>query len=487
MTEGAPIDLRGRSSRPNVLFFFADQLRRDMLGVYGGRYIETPHLDAFATRGMVCDNAIANCPVCTPYRGMLMTGRYPTHSGVLVNFIEASPAQNPNCLANVFARAGYATGFIGKWHLDAGMLKGNGLIEPDREAHARLVEETGDNTEFTPPGPKRLGFEHWQAYNFHSDFNDYWFYEDQPVKQHAEGFETDVQVDQAIAFMEQRSRSGVPFLLTVAPHPPHPPFNPEHVPEGYLEKVPDTIAWAPNVPKDNPRGTLEMRCYLAMVKHLDDAFGRLVDYLDRTHLFENTIIVFTSDHGEMHGSHGRENKMVPYTESLDVPLIYTWPGHIPAGEHFPGVFSTHDHFPTLCGLSGLAIPDEGDGTDQSGGLTGRGTTGPDAALIMNYTSDWNFFQSMTKWPEWRGVRTRRHTYFRWLGGQEELYDNERDPYQMTNLAGSPEEEATQEQLRRSLTELLAQAHDDFPPGTAYAEWFNRDRQLLRTGLGPVPR
>jgi len=469
------------------LFFFADQLRRDMLGVNGGHYVETPHIDAFAARGTNCVNAIANCPVCTPYRGMLMTGRYATHSGVLVNFVETSPVQNPNCLANVFARAGYDTGFIGKWHLDVGMLKGNGLTAPDREAHERLIAETGDNAEYTPPGPKRLGFKHWQAFNFHAAFNEYWYYEDEPIKLEVNGFETDVEVDQAIEFMENRRPSSAPFFLTVAPHPPHPPFDRKHVPENYLERISEDIPWAPNVPVDNPRKVLEMRCYLAMVKHLDDAFGRLIEYMDRTHLLENTIVVFTSDHGEMHGSHGRLNKMVPYAESLDVPLIYAWPDHIAAGARHDSVFSAHDHFATLCGLCGLDIPQECDGTDRSGGLLGQSASGPEAALIMNYTSDWNFFQTMTKWPEWRGVRTQRFTYFRWISGEEELYDNSSDPYQMTDLVDDPGSAETLERLRGQLRELLAQAHDEFPPGTAYAEWFNRDRQPLRTGLGPVPQ
>jgi arylsulfatase A-like enzyme len=115
--------------------------------------------------------------------------------------------------------------------------------------------------------------------------------------------------------MEKCRNSGRPFLLSVAPHPPHPPFDPGFIPEGYLEKNPETIQWPPNVPADkNPRTLMEMRYYLAMAKNVDDNLGRLMDYLDVSGLPADTIVVFTADHGEMNGSHGRLNKMVPYAE-----------------------------------------------------------------------------------------------------------------------------------------------------------------------------
>ena len=145
--------------RPNVLLIFDDQLRADVLGVYGGRNITTPHLDRLASQGVTFTNAISSCPLCTPYRGMLHTGRYPTHSGILLNFVEASAVQNPNCLAKVFHRAGYDTGFIGKWHLSAGWLKQEGKYDKNPDAVA-AYRKINPETEFVPPGPERLGYEH---------------------------------------------------------------------------------------------------------------------------------------------------------------------------------------------------------------------------------------------------------------------------------------------------------------------------------------
>ncbi len=116
-------------NRPNVIFIFADQLRADICGVYGGRNIETPHIDRLAREGVTFEHGLSTCPLCTPYRGMLMTGRYPTHSGLVLTWLDASPEQNPQCLGNVFAAAGYETGFIGKWHLTAGHLREAGKVQ----------------------------------------------------------------------------------------------------------------------------------------------------------------------------------------------------------------------------------------------------------------------------------------------------------------------------------------------------------------------
>jgi arylsulfatase A-like enzyme len=208
-----------------------------------------------------------------------------------------------------------------------------------------------------PPGATRLGYRHWQAYNFHMDFNGYWYYEDQPTKLYSGRYETDTETDQAIAYMEGCRQERRPFLLTVAPHPPHPWFQPGEVPAGYLDGVPQDIPWPPNVPLDgNPRSLLEVRCYLAMVKNLDDNVGRLLDYLDGSGLASSTIVVLTSDHGEMHGSHGRVNKLVPYAEAIDVPCIMRWPRWIPPGTRVDALQTPMDHLPTLCRLAGLRVP-----------------------------------------------------------------------------------------------------------------------------------
>jgi arylsulfatase A-like enzyme len=474
----------GPPRRPNVLFIFDDQLRADVCGVYGGRYITTPNIDRLAGEGVVFTNSVSSCPLCTPFRGMVQTGRYPTHSGIVMNFLEASHAQNPNCLADVFAAAGYRTGFIGKWHLSSGWHHEEGIYGADPGAIA-AYQSANPETEFVAPGPGRLGYQHWQAYNFHLDYKNYYFYEDEPRKLYAGTWETDTEFGQAIAYMETCRQARQPFLLTVAPHPPHPPYSTNLVPDGYMDLVLDSHLASPNIP-DGYGNDVETQCYLAMTKNVDTNLGRVLAYLDQSGLAQDTIVVFTSDHGEMFGSHGRFGKMVPYAEAMNIPLVMRWPHRIGAGLRVDALHTPMDHLPTLCGLAGLAIPREIDGADLSQVVLGDGKDGREEVLIGNYSSSADYFQTGTDFPEWRGVKTKQHTYFRWLAGKEELYDNLEDPYQMHDLAADGSRREVQARLRGRLAELLGAAHDDFAPGTAYGEWYDKERNLVRTGFGPVP-
>lgn len=473
--------------RPNILIIFDDQLRRDALGVFGGGFnFTTPNMDRLSSEGTNLRNNISTCPLCTPFRGMLQTGRYPTHSGVIFNFVQVSPKQNPHCLANVFGKAGYDTGYIGKWHLANGYRVGDGLYKSHPEAE-KEYRKKHPNSEFVPPGPERLGYQFWQAYNFHMAFKNYWYYEDKPKKIYSHKYETDTEFDQAIAYMEKHKNSTNPFLLTVAPHPPHAPFS--EYPKGYLEKVvpPDQIKWDPNVPEDdNPRSVEDVRGYYAMIKNLDDNIGRLLKYMDHSGLAENTIVILTGDHGEMNGSHGRTQKMVPYREAINTPFIIRWPGKIPKSRFIDALHTPMDIFPTLCGLTNVNIPEEVDGIDMSQVILGKDYAKRDDVLLMNYSSHWDFLQTGTLWPEWRGVFTGRHTYIKWLTGEEELYDNSLDPYQLDNVINDQDYFEDVQALRYRLKVLLREADDDFRPGNEYDTWFTKDRRLKRTGLGPVP-
>jgi arylsulfatase A-like enzyme len=489
---GAPVK---PAERPNVIFLLIDQVRADAIGAYGGaKNISTPNIDRLAKQGVVFTNAISAAPLCTPYRGMLMTGRYPTHTGLVLNWVEANPKERS--IAHAFGDAGYDTGFLGKWHLAAGFKKFDGDSVATAEDRARLkvhraaYRKRNLETEFVPPGPARLGFQHWEAYNFHVAFNEYYFYRDTKDRVREEGYETDVLIDQAIAFMKKRETSGKPFFLTVAPHPPHPPFRTKWCPQGYLKQIPKRLHWSPNVPEDHPmrRNQIAARCYYAMIKNADDNVGRLLDYLDKSKLGKNTIVVLTSDHGTMLGSHGRRNKMVPYAEAIDIPLIMRWPGRIPAGHRDDSVFTAMDHLPTLCKLAGVRPSDGVDGKDRSAAALGTAESASDEGeMIMNYVSHWDYFDTGTKWPEWRGVRTKRYTYAKWLKGGEELYDNKVDPYQMRNLVDEADSASILARLRKRLKALMAEAHDEFLPGTAYADWYDDARVLTHTALGPVKR
>ena len=296
---------------------------------------------------------------------------------------------------------------------------------------------------------------------------------------------SDTQTDQAIEFMRAREDRARPFFLMVSPHPPHPPWTPEEAPPGYLERIREDLRISANVPKDFPLDRQGFRCYLAMAKNVDDNLGRIMSYLDASGFAEDTIVIFTSDHGEMFGSHGRLDKMVPYAEALDVPLLVRWPGHIPAGMRSKALFTPLDFFPTLTSLCGVKAPEALVGEDLSAVALEGAPSKRRAALTANYSAHWDYFRTGTPWPEWRGVRTETHTYARWLDGREELYDNVADPYQFRDLAGCDNVEESLIPFRRELDRLLEEANDDFPPGTAYSSWFGEGRELVRTARGPV--
>ncbi len=470
------------AKRPNIVFVFDDQFRQDM-----NKFIPTPNVDRLGREGITFPNMLSTTPLCTPFRGMLMTGRRPTHSGIVMNFVEANPRQNPDCLANMFDRGGYNTAFIGKWHLAAGYRVGDGLFKSQPRLEA-AYRKSHPNSEYVPPGPERLGFKFWQAYNFHADYHHYWYYEDQPKKIYSEKYETECNIDQTIDYIKKHKDDEKPFMVVVAPHPPHPPWTPQSPPKGYLDKIPPAseLYHPPNIPKNNPMKPEWLRSYLAMAKNFDDNLGRLMDYLDHSGAGDNTILVFTSDHGTQAGSHGRVNKMVPYTESTNVPLKMRWPGKIPAGVVSDALFTPIDFLPTLCGFAGIKPPSMADGQDLSEVALGQGRSYREAVLMSNFTSHWDFFQTETHWPEWRGVHTKRYTYAKWLAGKEELYDNLEDPFQMHNLAKEQSARETLLEMRWRTKELMVDAHDVFLNGRQYSTWYNDQRLLLKTALGPVP-
>src|SRR5437868_5471023 len=211
-SSGASLAAAQQSPKPNVLFFFPDQVRLCETGYNGGKNTPTPNIDRFASQGMQFRNALSTCPLCTPYRAMLQTGRWPTLSGGVMNWINL-PSTGQS-IGEVFARGGYDTAYIGKWHLAAGARAGS--LDRDKPAHA------GPEPEFVPPGPARMGYQYWAAYNFHSNFNKAFYYRDTPERLFMPRFETDSETDFAIDYMKSRAGSGRPFFLTVAPHPPHP-------------------------------------------------------------------------------------------------------------------------------------------------------------------------------------------------------------------------------------------------------------------------
>ncbi len=203
----------------------------------------------------------------------------------------------------------------------------------------------------------------------------------------------------------------------------------------------------------------ELAGYRAHITALDELLGRLLDRLDELGLAGDTLVVFTSDHGDMLHSQGRTRKQQPWEESISVPLVFRGPG-VPRGRVADGLIGVVDLLPTVLGLGGLAIPDSVQGRDLSGLVRGQGP-GRDAVVIMDIcTGDEGFRQGVR---EWRGLRTARHTYARNIDRPWVLYDNEADPFQLRNLAADPAHAELREELDRRLAAELAGTGDAFRP------------------------
>ena len=421
-------------TRPNLLFVFADQMRAcdRQQGI-----VQTPNLDRLANEGAQFLNTFANCPVCTPSRATLLTGLMPARHRVITNDLPL-PTEVP-AIGDFLSKAGYRTGYIGKWHLD-GVPRGK----------------------FTPPGPRRHGFSHWAAYNCSHDYAHPKYFRDTPDLIETEGYEPVVQTDLALEFIQ--APGDAPFALFLSWGPPHDPY--AVVPDEFRALYSaESIPLRPNVaPCDNPLAK-PLDCkqtianYYAAITALDGQFGRLLAALDDAGIADNTIVIFTSDHGDMLWSHGYMKKQWPYDEAIRVPFMIRWPGQIAAGARPNVLLSLCDLVPSLLGLLEITPDTAFDGIDLSPVMLGITDSGPEAVLLTEMApADEALHQGI---EAWRGLCTDRYTYARlWNGRPWLLFDNEIDPYQRTNLVNHAGPVELQNQLDKLLSAMLGRVGDE---------------------------
>ena len=460
--------------RPNIVFVFGDQLRAQALGCYGNDFVPTPNLDAMAAGGTVFDHALSPWPVCSPYRAMLMTGRYPMVNGTVIN--DVGMRGDLPTIARVLRDGGYRTGYIGKWHLE------------------------WTRRPFVPPD-RRMGFYYWAGHNVsHRQYLGGFYCSGSGEHVPFTGYEPEVQTNLAIDYI--RSNAGHPFCLFLSWGPPHDPYN--TVPQAYKDRIdPTKIKLRPNTSErailddllahDQPdEGTAARRkngravydfdervieeClhgYYAHTIALDDCMGRIRKALRDSGQADNTILVFTSDHGDMLGAHRMASKQSPLEESLRIPLLIERPGTIPAGRRCDSLIGPMDLMPTLLKLAGLDCP-QVDGRSQAAALMGQAAGPHDAMLIMKMLPG-GIPYAFNATPPWRGVRTQRYTYA-WIvdRGPWLLFDNQRDPGQLDNLIDRPEYADLQAKLHARMRELMADAGD--PGDTAAVEAFRESRR-----------
>ena len=462
--------------QPNLIYVFADQLRYQSLGYAGDAKARTPHIDRLAAASLNFVNCVSGSPMCAPYRASLFTGKYSSSTGMVINELRINP--NQRCFGHVLHDGGYDTYYIGKWHLWAN----------------ELGNHDDPKNSFTPRGPQRLGFDgYWASYGFHHTYWNQYYHEESQERITIAGYEPDGQTSLAIEKLAEAAAKDSPFALFLSLGTPHDPWAPANVPAEYLELFADTeFSLPPNYKaQDDPhadawarlsadqRGELTewMRVYYAMTANLDWNIGRLLEACDRLGLRENTIFVFTSDHGEMFGAQGRRAKNIFYDEAVRVPFLMRWDGVIAPGSVTEACLNSPDIMPTLLSALGLSPPAEAEGIDFSPILRGEAMDEPSAAFMQGMGATAIFEDGR----EWRALRGKQFTYaVQRADGSECLFDNQHDPYQMRNLAGDSNYAELLQALREELAARMAVLNDSFEACTWYERHWTRDRIILRS-------
>jgi len=326
------------TGKPNILMILVDDLGYGDLSSYGANDLRTPNIDKLMTTGMRFDNFYANCPVCSPTRASLLTGRYPDLVGVpgvirthlKNNFGYMSP--HAVLLPKLLNRVGYHTAIIGKWHL--------GLESP--------------NT------PNERGFDHFHGflgdmmddyYHHRRHGNNYMRLNNKQID--PKGHATDLFTQWAIDYINSRSKKTQPFFLYLAYNAPHTPIQP---PDDWFRRV-----------KNHQLGISDRRAKLvALIEHLDDCIGKVITALKKSGQSKNTLVIFTSDNGgqiNVGANNGslRAGKQDMYEGGIRVPMCAVWPNKIKSGSQSNSVALTMDLFPTICNVAGASIAHKIDG------------------------------------------------------------------------------------------------------------------------------
>jgi len=425
-----------RVSHPNLLIIHTDQLSSWAISAYAERLrrvpnygkvlVETPHIDSLAADGALLENFFTNSAVCTPSRGCLLTGRYPHAHGAYRNNIEMN--RDEVTLARVLQGQGYETGYAGKWHLDGPPKPG--WLKPERSmgfADCRFMFNRG----------------HWKKI------------EDRPgndPKAHPysvigdeTSFTTDWLAGKTIDFIRKaRSR---PFFYLVSFPDPHTPFT---VREPYMSMydpddmiVPHTFKRAASV---KGKASTEERLrrskahYCGQVKCIDDNVGRILNALREKGILDNTVIVFTTDHGEYMGEHGLYGKNQWYRTAYQIPFLVRWPKQIRGGAVVEEFVTNVDVQQTLLGLMGIPPSGREQGRDASGLLRGRDVEWNNEAMIHHSS-----LQSA-------GVFTPEYELVLKADGKHMLFDRANDPEQTQNLCEDEKHKATFDALKQRIVE-----------------------------------
>ena len=451
--------------RPNILLVVVDDLRFDDFGAAGHPFARTTHLDRLAREGAQFKNFFAVTPLCSPSRANILTGLETRHHGILDN-TDRSPRSHalPTFARNLHA-AGYHTGFIGKWHM------GN------------------------DPTP-RPGFDYWVAMKGQGEVADPELYENGRLAR-VPGYVTDIFTERAVGFLQQRRTA--PFLLILSHKALHPnkvqraDGTTEAIGEGGFipaERHKTLYAGAQPARRGNyavpPRGkpALErpipglkplgpdtvtpdetIRERLRMLAAVDEGLGQIFAELEKQGTLNQTVVMVIGDNGYFYGEHGlSEERRLAYEESVRLPLLVRYPPQVKAGAEPTGMALTTDLAPTILELAGApALP----------GIDGRSLVPLFArtpadwrkSFLIEYTTDIVFPRTLKMGYD--AVRTERYKFIRYreLAGMNELYDLQQDPFELTNLIGSPAAAGLRQQMETELARLLTSPRPAAPPAS----------------------
>ena len=445
-----------QSRPPNIVFVVVDDMRWDEMGVAGHPVLETPNMDRLAREGIRFLNAFATTPLCSPSRASLLTGQYARTHGIIDN--TARPSHDLPTFPRELQRAGYTTGFFGKWHM------GN------------------DDS-------PRPGFSHWVAMPGQGEAIDPHLNVDGQRLQ-AKGYVSDVLTDYVEKFITSARAGDKPFVAYLAHKAVHPNIVQQN--DGSLAAVAgqpggfvaadrhrgryknSVMPRRPNAfkpPVDKPAlmrriGNLpplgretattddEMRGRAEMLLGVDDSLGRIVGALEKAGILDNTIVIFTSDHGYFYGEHGlNEERRLAYEETIRIPLLVRYPARVKAGTVDSRMVLTLDLAPTLMELAGAAPVAGMEGRSLAPIFDGKATDWRDSFLIEYYSD--TVFPRILKMG-YSAVRTTKAKYieYRDLSGMNELYDLESDPYEERNLIASPASTSLLKTMQSELGRLI---------------------------------
>lgn len=469
-------------NRPNILFICTDQQRYDSLGCYGNPHVQTPTIDRLAAEGVLFEQCYVQSPVCAPSRASLATGQYPAAHGLWANGVALDPGQP--LFSRALADSGYGCGMIGKMHLAACF---EGRTEPRLDDGYDFYRWAHDPSHLSPEND----YHRWLRER-HPDLHEQVSASGARVRHQPGGFDTlpteahysRWASDRAIEFLDEAGPEDAPFFLWVNFFDPHHPFV---APQEYLDRydpealpepigTAETLATKPSIQQDastesyagNARGFADhapreikeiIAAYYAMVTLIDDETKRILDRLDALGLRDDTIVIFTSDHGEMLGDHQLLLKgPMLYDAAVRVPLIMRWPGQLPKGERRSELVQWIDLTTTFTDLAGLpAMP-----TAQGSSLLplARGDADADARgwAMCQYRNSGHPYDPPVHMTM---LRTGDHKLIVQHGAPAsdrprtgELYNLATDPDELTNLWDDPGAASMQIELERMLLDVL---------------------------------